>query len=230
MAPASRRSRPARQGRARSGLIAALAVVAAAVVGRAAVADSTFPLRVDVVPAGAESGTVTVTPPGATCATTCTYAEPAGAIVTLTPVPGPAVDGLKPIFNGWGGDCDGEGDCELTMDRAHAASAGFVLVPTRGRVPRQLSIRRIVAVCKGTRRLVVTVHTSFAGPASARLTRRGHSLARWNGLHVRRGTGVLRLALPRRVVPGWYGLALRVGVLPDALAAGRAVHVACGSR
>jgi hypothetical protein len=193
-----------------------------------AAAEGTFPLQIDVVPIGPHSGTVFVVPPGAACTASCTYTYPSASVVTLSALPARRANGQQPVFNGWGGDCDGEADCTLTMDRPHEASAGFVVVPTRGRVPRELALRKIVAVCFPARRLLVTVQTSFSGPARARLTRRGHAVVTWNSLRVKRGRRVLRLALPGRVRTGSYGVELRVGTLPDAIAAGGSVHIPCG--
>ena len=62
------------------------------------------------------------------------------------------------------------------------------------------------------------------------IPKRGHAVARWNTLHVRRGRRVLRLALPGRLRTGWYGVELRVGTLPDAIAAGGSVRIPCGRR
>src|SRR5207237_7889065 len=164
----------------------------------------------------------------AACTSSCTYTDPSASVVTLSALPARRANGLQPVFNGWGGDCDGEDDCTLTMDRPREASAGFVVVPTRGRVPRELTLRKIVVVCSPSRRLLLTVQTSFSGPGKARLTRRGHAVATWNTLRVRRGRRLLRLALPGRLRTGWYGVELRVGTLPDAIAAGGSVRIPCG--
>ena len=67
------------------------------------------------------SGTVTSSPAGINCGSTCdaNYAE--GAQVTLTAVP---ASGWK--FGGWGTACSGTGTCSVTMNSAQIVTATFV--------------------------------------------------------------------------------------------------------
>jgi hypothetical protein len=77
-----------------------------------------FPLTVSK--SGTGSGTVTSTPAGIACGTTCTATYDAGATVTLTP----AAD-VTSTFAGWAGACTGTGVCTVTMDSARSVAATF---------------------------------------------------------------------------------------------------------
>src|SRR5207249_2073616 len=83
--------------------------------------------------AGAGSGTVTSTPPGITCGTTCAWSYPSGTVVTLTATP--AADST---FAGWsGGGCTGTGACTVTLSAATAVTATFDLQATN---PQTISL------------------------------------------------------------------------------------------
>lgn len=56
----------------------------------------------------------------ASCGDGC-VALPLGAVVTLVATP---AEGST--FAGWAGDCAGQGDCTITMDRGHHVYATFV--------------------------------------------------------------------------------------------------------
>src|SRR5262249_6808151 len=83
-----------------------------------------------VVRAGTGSGTVTSTPAGITCGTTCSGTYDSGTAVTLiaTPATGSA-------FSGWsGGGCTGTGSCTVTMTATTTITATFtstVALPVR---------------------------------------------------------------------------------------------------
>lgn len=69
----------------------------------------------------AGTGTVTSSPTGIDCGSTCAYAFNSGTLVTLTATPGSGF-----AFAGWsGGVCTGTGTCQVTMDAAKAATATF---------------------------------------------------------------------------------------------------------
>src|SRR5206468_2330162 len=70
--------------------------------------------------AGAGSGTVTSTPPGITCGTTCAWSYPSGTVVTLTATPA-----TGSTFAGWSGGCTGTGTCTITLSAATAVTATF---------------------------------------------------------------------------------------------------------
>jgi Divergent InlB B-repeat domain len=67
------------------------------------------------------SGTVTSSPPGISCPSTCSASFASGTQVTLTATP---ASGWK--FNGWSGACGGTGTCSVTMNSAQSVTATFV--------------------------------------------------------------------------------------------------------
>ena len=72
-----------------------------------------------VAKTGTGSGTVTSSPAGLDCGSTCS-APFAAVPVTLT-----AAASVGSTFTGWSGDCSGTGTCTLTMSADHAATATF---------------------------------------------------------------------------------------------------------
>ena len=80
---------------------------------------SSFPLT--VVKAGTGSGTVTSSPAGIDCGSTCSVSFPKGTGVTLT-----ATAATGSTFTGWSGEgCGGTGTCTVIMDQARAVTADF---------------------------------------------------------------------------------------------------------
>src|SRR5207245_1520762 len=80
------------------------------------------PFGLAVVRAGTGSGTVTSTPAGITCGTSCsaTYLDGTAVILTATPTAGSA-------FTGWsGGGCTGTGSCTVTLTAATTVTATFI--------------------------------------------------------------------------------------------------------
>ncbi|MFN7950226.1 MAG: SUMF1/EgtB/PvdO family nonheme iron enzyme [bacterium] len=74
---------------------------------------------------GTGTGTVTSSPVGIDCGSTCFSNFPQGQVVTLTPTPDP-----DSKFAGWGGVCSGSGACQVTMSAAKSVTATFTLLPT----------------------------------------------------------------------------------------------------
>jgi len=66
------------------------------------------------------SGTVTSSPPGISCPSTCSANFGSGAVVTLNATPSGGAS-----FTGWGGACSGAGSCVVTMNAAEDVSANF---------------------------------------------------------------------------------------------------------
>jgi hypothetical protein len=66
------------------------------------------------------SGSVTSSPPGINCPSTCSESVAPGTQVTLTATP---VNGWG--FSGWGGACSGVGNCVVTMSTAQSVTATF---------------------------------------------------------------------------------------------------------
>ncbi len=70
------------------------------------------------------SGTVTSSPAGISCGTTCSYTFPYGSNVTLTATPGGGM-----IFTGWNGACSGTGACTVSVTGAVGVGASFTTQP-----------------------------------------------------------------------------------------------------
>src|SRR5438128_1906086 len=74
-----------------------------------------------VIKAGTGSGTVTSTPAGINCGTSCSASYPSGTIVTLTATPS-----TGSTFAGWSGSCTGPSTtCTVTMTAARSVTATF---------------------------------------------------------------------------------------------------------
>jgi uncharacterized repeat protein (TIGR03803 family) len=69
---------------------------------------------------GSGGGTVTNTPLGITCTTTCPVEVASGSAVTLT-----VTAGAGGTFKGWRGDCTGTGTCVVTMSAPRSVTAVF---------------------------------------------------------------------------------------------------------
>ena len=78
----------------------------------------TFPLT--VLKAGTGGGSVTSSPSGISCGTTCSSSFDGGTVLTLSATP----DGSS-TFAGWSGACSGAGTCAVTMDAAKTVTATF---------------------------------------------------------------------------------------------------------
>jgi hypothetical protein len=66
------------------------------------------------------SGTVTSSPSGISCGTTCSASFASGAQVTLTAAPASGAN-----FSGWSGACSGTGSCVVTMNATESVTATF---------------------------------------------------------------------------------------------------------
>ncbi len=73
-----------------------------------------------VTPAGTGSGTVSSSPSGISCPSTCSANFASGTVVTLT-----AAVGSGSTFAGWSGACTGTGTCSVTMSAAKSVTATF---------------------------------------------------------------------------------------------------------
>ena len=84
--------------------------------------------------AGLGSGTVTSSPAGINCGSTCAASFTSSTSVALTAAPG-----AGSTFAGWSGDCSGTGMCQVTMSQARAVTATFTNSPP---VQRTLTVGR----------------------------------------------------------------------------------------
>jgi hypothetical protein len=83
---------------------------------------ATFNLRrtLTVSKSGTGGGTVTSSPSGINCGSTCSAQFTQGTIVTLTASPD-----ANSYFAGWSGACSGTGSCSVTMDANKSVTAMF---------------------------------------------------------------------------------------------------------
>jgi trimeric autotransporter adhesin len=84
---------------------------------------STSSFALSVTLAGTGTGSVSSSPSGITCPTTCSANFTSGTGVVLT-----AVAGSGSTFAGWSGACSGTGTCSVTMSAAKAVTATFNMV------------------------------------------------------------------------------------------------------
>lgn len=84
------------------------------------VATTSYPLT--VTKNGTGSGTVTSSPAGISCGSTCTASYTSGTPVTLTATPA-----AGSAFTGWSGACSGTSACTVTMNSAKNVTATFTL-------------------------------------------------------------------------------------------------------
>ena len=100
---------------------------------------ATFALRsftVGVTKAGAGVGSVTSSPAGIACPSTCLASYLYGSSVTLT-----AAANVGSRFVGWSGACTGTAPCVLTLTANQAVTATFSPPPVRCVVPRVVGLR-----------------------------------------------------------------------------------------
>ena len=90
--------------------------------------DLLVPFAVTVTRAARGRGTVTITPAGITCETSCSATYDNGTVVTLTATPA-----TGSFFRGWsGGGCSGSGSCTVIMSAATTVTATFNVCRHRG--------------------------------------------------------------------------------------------------
>ena len=80
--------------------------------------------NLSVVNSGAGTGTVTSSPAGINCGTTCTASFVSNSIVTLT-----AIAGTNSAFRGWSDGCTGTGACVVTLISNTTCAANFDALP-----------------------------------------------------------------------------------------------------
>ena len=80
--------------------------------------ETDFDLTVSLT--GTGSGVVSSDPAGISCPAGCMAPFPAGQLVSLTAVPA-----AGEVFAGWSGDCQGMGNCSVSMDGPRSVNAEF---------------------------------------------------------------------------------------------------------
>ncbi len=88
------------------------------VVGGSGTNPTTYALT--VTRSGAGTGTVTSSPSGVSCGSTCSASFASGTVVTLTAAPASGS-----TFTGWSGACTGTASCTVTMSAARSVTATF---------------------------------------------------------------------------------------------------------
>jgi hypothetical protein len=97
---------------------------AANVASLAQTASTAFLNTLGVTESGSGSGTVTSSPGGIACGSTCSHGFAYGTSVTLT-----ASAAKGSAFAGWSGACTGTGSCTVTTNENTTVDAAFVLQP-----------------------------------------------------------------------------------------------------
>ena len=120
---------------------------------------ATFPTltdRLTVSTSGSGSGSVTSSPSGIDCGSTCSASFEEGTVVTLTATP---ASGSR--FDGWsGGNCSGTATCQLTLGSDTVVTATFTSLP-----PPTVTLPRITRLSVGPR----TLKAAVRGPSTLAL-------------------------------------------------------------
>lgn len=128
---------------------------------------STFGLV--VTRAGSGSGTVTSSPPGIDCGTSCGANYAAGTSVMLA-----AAAAANSVFGGWSGACTGTGSCLVTMSALREVTATFSPATT---IPRLANIATRMQVLTGDNVLIGGFIIGGSAPKTVVIRARGPSLA-----------------------------------------------------
>ena len=107
-----------------SGACSGTALSCSVTMNNAASVGATFSLThysLAVTRNGTSTGTVTSTPSGIACGSTCSKLMPLNSAVTLTPIPA-----AESAFTGWSGACTGTNPCTVTMSQARSVAATFM--------------------------------------------------------------------------------------------------------
>ena len=147
------------------------------------------PRRLTVSKAGAGSGTVTSKPAGIDCGSACSveFEAPAKVVLHATPAQGSS-------FTGWSGaGCSGAAACKVTMSEARNVTATFAKAPGPPPAPSTLFVGGTAKVkggkallrltcsggtpCKGTLKLVATIHNALGQAKRLVVAKATYSLA-----------------------------------------------------
>lgn len=136
--------------------------------------------------AGAGTGTVTSSPTGIDCGSTCVATYSNGTTVTLT-----ARAGTRARFQGWSGDCSGRSTCVLTMTANHTVKATFAkaLTPSACVVPNVVG-KKLGAATRAIVRAHCKVGTIARSRAAARKKGKVLRQSPAAGRHLRNGSKV----------------------------------------
>jgi hypothetical protein len=144
-----------------------------------------------VAKTGTGAGSVSSSPSGIDCGSTCSRAFAHGTSVTLT-----AAASAGSSFTGWSGACSGTGTCTLTLDQDRSATANFTLVPKDLTVTRAGAGTGWVTSSPAAIDCGSTCSASFTHGTSVTLTptaASGSTFAGWSGACS--GTGTCTLTM-----------------------------------
>jgi hypothetical protein len=141
------------------------------------------------------SGTVTSSPAGINCGSTCSASFATGTQVTLTAAPAGGA-----TFSGWGGACSGTGSCVVTMNAAQSVSATFA--PPMFTLSVSKTGGGTVTSSPAGINCGSTCSAGFAGGTQVTLTAtpaRGSSFGGWSGACSGTGSCVVSMSGPQSV-------------------------------
>jgi photosystem II stability/assembly factor-like uncharacterized protein len=160
------------------------------------------PRTLAVVRAGGGTGTVTSSPAGINCGSTCSHAFAYGSSVSLSASPQ-----AGSTFAGWSGACSGTGSCTLTMDAGRSVTATFTLQTRTLSVTKSGSGSGTVSSSPAGINCGSTCSHAFAYGSSVTLSaspQAGSTFAGWSGACS--GTGSCTLTLnANTTVTGSFG-------------------------
>jgi hypothetical protein len=116
------------------------------------------PKSLTVSRSGAGFGTVSSSPSGISCGSTCSHSFTYTASVTLT-----ATASLGSKFVGWSGACSGTGACSITMSGARSVTASFALTKTLKVTKRGTGSGTVVSTISGIKCGLTCSHAFVAG-------------------------------------------------------------------
>jgi hypothetical protein len=139
--------------------------------------------------AGSGTGTVTSSPAGISCGSTCSSSYTNGTSVTLSATAAPGS-----VFAGWsGGGCSGTATCTVTLRSAIAVTATFDLIPKKPKV--QCVVPKVKGKSLAAAKRAIKAHSCRVGKIErvfSRAVKNGHVVSQkpHPGRHLRKGSKV----------------------------------------
>jgi hypothetical protein len=139
--------------------------------------------------AGSGSGTVTSSPTGIDCGSTCSQQYTTGTVVTLTPTPA-----AGSTFSGWSGVCSGAGSCQITLGAASNATATFAPLPVGPPAPSVAS--PVIAVSTDVAPVTGSVLIELPGTTTFVPLSQAENIPMGSTINATTGTVQITVALP----------------------------------
>jgi subtilisin family serine protease len=193
---------------------------------RAAVGAGSTTHVLSVSKSGGGTGTVTSSPAGISCGTSCSAVYDNGTTVTLT-----AAADAGAAFTGWSGDCSGTGTCTVTMSADHSVTATFAAQPhtlsvaVGGAGGGTVTSSPAGISCPGT------CSASFAGGSTVTLTATptsGSSFSSWSGDCSGTGTCTVTMTADHAVSASFAASAPRLTVTKSGSGSGTVTSTPAG--